>query len=189
MNNDIELQINKTINWLREQVKKAGARGLIVGVSGGIDSALVCFLIKKAFPANSLGVILPCDSYPQDRDCLLYTSLSELNASNKEQLIVFNKLDIKSKELDYIYPTIKNNKIKISALTGEGINDLLKKIEEKLSFDKETITLIIPYDKGNLISFLHQKANILNKEYTDNGVLIKVEIKSTYIDEFKDYIN
>ena len=120
---------------------------------------------------------------------IVKTLLSELNASNKEQLIVFNKLDIKSKELDYIYPTIKNNKIKISALTGEGINDLLKKIEEKLSFDKETITLIIPYDKGNLISFLHQKANILNKEYTDNGVLIKVEIKSTYIDEFKDYIN
>ncbi|HHT50012.1 MAG TPA: NAD(+) synthase [Eubacteriaceae bacterium] len=74
----MELQINKTINWLREQVKKAGARGLIVGVSGGIDSALVCFLIKKAFPANSLGVILPCDSYPQDRE----DALSVIKACN-----------------------------------------------------------------------------------------------------------
>lgn len=56
------------VDWLREQTEKAGAKGLLVGVSGGLDSAVVAFLIKKAFPASSLGVIMPCESLSQDID-------------------------------------------------------------------------------------------------------------------------
>ena len=52
--------------WLANEVKKAGASGLIIGISGGIDSALVGALAKKAFPDNCLGVIMPCDSDPAD---------------------------------------------------------------------------------------------------------------------------
>jgi len=59
-------QIGNIVEWLREQVEKAGAKGLVVGVSGGIDSAVVSALIKKAFPDNSLGLIMPCHSNPQD---------------------------------------------------------------------------------------------------------------------------
>lgn len=56
------------INWLRDVVKKANAKGLIVGVSGGIDSAVVACLMKKAFPDNSFGLILPCHSNPIDQE-------------------------------------------------------------------------------------------------------------------------
>lgn len=47
------------IKWLSDQVKKTNTKGLIVGISGGIDSALVGALIKKACPNNSLGIIMP----------------------------------------------------------------------------------------------------------------------------------
>jgi NAD+ synthase len=60
-------KIDYTVDWLRALAKNAGANGLLVGVSGGIDSALVAFLIKKAFPDQSLGVIMPCKSHPQDQ--------------------------------------------------------------------------------------------------------------------------
>ena len=62
----LEKRINTVVDWLKDQVRKAGAEGLIVGVSGGIDSAVAAFLIKKAFPSSSLGVILPCESASQD---------------------------------------------------------------------------------------------------------------------------
>ncbi len=68
LSKDTKKRIQLTIDWLREQVKKSNTKGLIVGVSGGIDSALVCYLIKKAFPKNSIGVVLPCKSEEKDRE-------------------------------------------------------------------------------------------------------------------------
>lgn len=68
MERSIGEKIDLTVEWLREKVKQSGTNGLIVGISGGIDSALVAFLIKKAFPENSMGVIMPCKSNPKDRE-------------------------------------------------------------------------------------------------------------------------
>ncbi len=58
--------IHQMTDWLKQQVKQAGAKGLLVGVSGGLDSAVVAFLIKRAFPDNSLGIIMPLNSNPAD---------------------------------------------------------------------------------------------------------------------------
>ncbi|MDF2547182.1 MAG: nadE [Anaerosolibacter sp.] len=68
MDRTIEEKVNLTVDWLREKVKDSHTNGIVVGVSGGIDSALVAFLIKRAFPNNSLGIILPCKSNPKDRE-------------------------------------------------------------------------------------------------------------------------
>jgi NAD+ synthase len=51
---------------MRQQVHAAGARGLLVGVSGGVDSAVVARLAQLATPASVLGVLLPCHSDPRD---------------------------------------------------------------------------------------------------------------------------
>lgn len=62
----MEDKIDKIVHWLRKQVRQAHADGLLVGVSGGLDSAVVAFLIKRAFPENSLGVIMPLKNNPKD---------------------------------------------------------------------------------------------------------------------------
>ena len=53
-------------NWMKERVAAAGSRGIVVGLSGGIDSAVVVGLAAMAVPGHVVGVILPCHSDPQD---------------------------------------------------------------------------------------------------------------------------
>ncbi|WP_425411725.1 NAD(+) synthase [Mycoplasma simbae] len=68
MTERIEQYSQYLIDWLKQRVVIAKANGIIVGISGGIDSALVAALAKKAFPDNTLGVIMPIDSMSFDLD-------------------------------------------------------------------------------------------------------------------------
>ena len=54
--------------WLREQVRAAGAQGLVFGLSGGVDSAVVAGLCRLATPERCVGVLMPCHSNPQDEE-------------------------------------------------------------------------------------------------------------------------
>lgn len=51
-------------DWMKEQVVAASARGIVVGLSGGIDSAVVAALARKALGQDVLGVLMPCHSSP-----------------------------------------------------------------------------------------------------------------------------
>ncbi|MGC8863677.1 MAG: NAD+ synthase [Armatimonadota bacterium] len=51
--------------WLRERVREAGAKGLVVGLSGGLDSSVTAALAKMACGDNVLGMIMPCHSDPK----------------------------------------------------------------------------------------------------------------------------
>ncbi|MFX3624543.1 MAG: NAD(+) synthase [Ectobacillus sp.] len=76
----MEEKIQKLIEWLQTKIKEANANGAIVGISGGIDSAVVAHLIKRAFPDNSLGLIMPCKSNPKDQeDALKVVKSSGIN--------------------------------------------------------------------------------------------------------------
>jgi NAD+ synthase len=54
------------VEWLRRRLNQSGARGLVFGLSGGIDSAVVARLCQLAAPANVVGVLMPCHSDPRD---------------------------------------------------------------------------------------------------------------------------
>ena len=58
---------NKIVSWIKGQVKLSGAKGIVLGLSGGIDSAVVTALCKEAVGKNKLLVLfMPCNSNPQD---------------------------------------------------------------------------------------------------------------------------
>ena len=54
--------------WIHDQVTASDGAGAVFGLSGGIDSAVVAALAKRAFPHHTLGVIMPCHSDPRDAD-------------------------------------------------------------------------------------------------------------------------
>lgn len=72
---------NDIVEWIRRQVTIAGARGLVVGLSGGLDSAVVARLCQLAMPGAAVGAIMPCHSDPRDeQDADLVVSRFDLPA-------------------------------------------------------------------------------------------------------------
>lgn len=56
------------VQWIQARVREAGARGVVVGLSGGLDSAVTAALAVQACPGETLGVIMPCHSDPRDAE-------------------------------------------------------------------------------------------------------------------------
>jgi len=56
----------KLVLWIRDKVVAAGCKGVVVGLSGGVDSSVVAVLCQRAFPKNMLAVIMPCYSNKED---------------------------------------------------------------------------------------------------------------------------
>ena len=63
----MENEVNLIIEWIKEYVKSSGARGVVIGNSGGKDSAVVIGLCTKALGSqNVLTIAMPCMSNPND---------------------------------------------------------------------------------------------------------------------------
>ena len=54
--------------WIKDRVTSAGCKGAVLGMSGGVDSAVVAVLCQRAFPRNTLAINLPCYSNPEDQE-------------------------------------------------------------------------------------------------------------------------
>lgn len=65
---NVDTVIKEAEEWIKSTVRSAGAKGVVFGLSGGIDSAVVAGLCKRAYPSDSLGVIMPCYSNPLDEE-------------------------------------------------------------------------------------------------------------------------
>lgn len=62
MRSDYDVIEQKLVSFLQDEVKKAGFERVVLGLSGGVDSAVVAVLCKKAFGANMLAVMIPSDT-------------------------------------------------------------------------------------------------------------------------------
>lgn len=65
---NIENVAQELVDWIKARVEEAGAKGVVFGLSGGVDSAVVAAAAKKAFPGNTLGIIMPCHSNEKDEE-------------------------------------------------------------------------------------------------------------------------
>ncbi|MGL5204809.1 MAG: NAD(+) synthase, partial [Metamycoplasmataceae bacterium] len=95
------------ISWLKEEVKKTGAKGVVIGISGGIDSALVGAIAKEAFPNDSLGILMPISDRIND----LNDGLELCKTINLEHQIIELKDEFKiiSKKLNLTNDLTKAN--------------------------------------------------------------------------------
>ncbi|HIZ95039.1 GTPase HflX [Flavonifractor sp. An112] len=109
--------------------------------------------------------------------------ICELGAEQTPRIDVFNKIDRCPSE---ILPHGEDI-VSISAKTGQGLDELLSKIGDRLDTGAHRVVLHIPYDKGGIVDLLHREAKV---ERVDYGETIEVEAVCTPIQlgRLKDYI-
>lgn len=79
MSQTLERVTADIVQWIRERVAAAGAEGTVVALSGGIDAAVTVALCKRAFPNDTIGVIMPCHSDPVDEaDARLHAEQADI---------------------------------------------------------------------------------------------------------------
>lgn len=57
---------DRLVSWIREKVSPCGCKGVVLGMSGGLDSSVLAVLCHRAFPQSTLGLIMPCYSIRED---------------------------------------------------------------------------------------------------------------------------
>ena len=73
--------VDNLVEWLRDSVKEANCKGIVYGLSGGVDSAVIAALSKLAFGDESLAIIMPINSSFEDEiDAKLVIDKFNLNA-------------------------------------------------------------------------------------------------------------
>ncbi|WP_271809444.1 GTPase HflX [Clostridium beijerinckii] len=116
--------------------------------------------------------------------------LSELGAIDKETILVLNKIDKATEEQK---ARIKEfavgnfDVIEISAKEKINLDKLLNLIEEKLPYNYRKVEYLIPYEKGDIQSFLHRNARILEEEYKDNGTYMVAEVDDEVFNKTQEY--
>ena len=63
-----EEMAEKLVLWIKDRVTESGRSGVVLGMSGGIDSSVVAVLCQRVFPRDILGVLMPCYSIPEDTE-------------------------------------------------------------------------------------------------------------------------
>lgn len=127
-------------------------------------------------------------SDPGDQEQMETTkeTLRELGAGDIPMLIVFNKAD---RLIQNTYPrTAGTNKIYISARQPESIELLVKEITRRVYADYEEVRLLIPYDKGSIVSYLQENAQILEQTYEPEGTWMHVSCHHADARKYEQYV-
>ena len=119
--------------------------------------------------------------------------LQDQNPQN--QMLQLHKTPDQEKELQQMslgettYPrTAGTNKIYISARQPESIELLVKEIIRRVYADYEEVRLLIPYDKGSIVSYLQENAQILEQSYEPEGTRLRVNCHHADAGKYEQYV-
>lgn len=119
-----------------------------------------------------LHVVDGSDPDPEGQLTAVRSVLAEINANHLPELVLINKCDAADPFVLDRLMLREPNSIAVSALTGQGIDELVKLIEEQLPRLHYDIKVLIPYDHGELLARIYREGHVISREETENGTLI-----------------
>jgi GTP-binding protein HflX len=129
------------------------------------------------------------DDAPEEQISAVREVLNEIDAGQVPELIVINKADIADPHtIDGLlrrYP----GAIVISARTGLGFEELLATIEERLPTTLLDVDVVVPYDRGDLVSRAHRQGEVLLVEHGETGTRLKARVPQSLANELQSIVD
>lgn len=107
---------------------------------------------------------------------VVYDTLKSLDVVDKDIITVFNKTDLMEENMELPRDFHADKVLKMSAKTGEGIEDLKKTVEDILQKQRVYLEHVFPYKDAGKIAIVRKFGEILSEEYIDEGISIRAYI-------------
>ena len=111
--------------------------------------------------------------------------LNEIGAGHKEKIMVFNKIDLIPENV--LVPAFGAQSVSVSAKYGTHMDELLEAVKTHIFRDEVRVCLLIPYTKGDISSYLCEKAKVNQMDYRADGTWFDVELKEADYQRLKEY--
>ncbi|HWC13366.1 MAG TPA: GTPase HflX [Actinomycetota bacterium] len=116
------------------------------------------------------------------------TVLKDLDLAEKPMLLAFNKIDLLEEvEIDKLQGRFPDAAF-ISAQEDQGLEDLLARLEVELSKLRVEVTLDIPFDRGDVVSRVHEQGDVLEETYGENGTHVVARLPREALDELSRFV-
>lgn len=133
--------------------------------------------LEEAKYANLLIHIVDASNEEASSQMLVvYDTLKSLDVVDKDIITVFNKTDLMEENMELPRDFHADKVLKMSAKTGEGIEDLKKTVEDILQKQRVYLEHVFPYKDAGKIAIVRKFGEILSEEYIDEGISIKAYI-------------
>jgi GTP-binding protein HflX len=115
--------------------------------------------------------------------------IGEVGARNLPELVVFNKADLIDDDQRLVLRGLEPAAVFASARTGEGIDEVLSAIARLIPDPSTEMNLLIPYDRGDLISALHERGRVLDTAYAEDGTRVRALVLPEYASVFETFVD
>ncbi len=112
--------------------------------------------------------------------------VDEIGGHDVPELLVFNKADVsdEARRLADAHP----GSVAISAATGEGVDELLLRIGDRLRSLVPAVQMFVPYERGDVLAALHRSGEVLTETAEDSGVRVSVRLEASEVGRFDDFL-
>ncbi len=143
--------------------------------------------LEEACRADLLLQVVDCsDPFYQEQMKTTAQTLTELGAGDIPMLTVYNKADLGGDIPDY--PKRIGDRLYICAKQEASLLMLTEAVLEKVYSDFEMCRFLIPYDKGNIVSYLRENTQLLSQDYREEGTELVVKCHRADKNKFSEYV-
>ena len=117
------------------------------------------------------------DPHPEDQLSAVREVLAEIGAGDLPELVVINKADIADPLQLAALRRREPDALIVSAHSGEGIDELLERIDARLPRPEVEVDVIVPYDRGDLVAAAHAEGEVLSQEHLAEGTRLRARVR------------